>query len=175
MKKTIISYSLSGNNDKLATSIASLISAEHFRIIEKKRRRLFTIGLDMVFNRTPKVPLKLQKLEDHEIIIFIAPVWMGQVASPLRNYFKALKNKINNYVFISISGGADGPNPNLEAELLKRLGKKPASIINMLIADILPADPKPTREMIGAYLINPNDAKILAGNCLSILENKRLL
>ncbi|MCK4731406.1 MAG: flavodoxin family protein, partial [Methanophagales archaeon] len=55
MKVTVISYSLTGNNEALAASIASEISAEHIRITESKPRTNVTIALDMLFNRTPKV------------------------------------------------------------------------------------------------------------------------
>jgi NADPH-dependent FMN reductase. len=73
----------------------------------------------MLFNRTPKVNPIADKVEDNDLVIFVGPVWMGQVAAPLRAYFKHLKGRLDQYAFVSISGGADGPNPKLAGELKK--------------------------------------------------------
>ncbi len=53
MQTIVISYSLTGNNDALATSIATELVAKHIKIIESKPRTNGTIALDMLFNRTP--------------------------------------------------------------------------------------------------------------------------
>ena len=65
--------------------------------------------------------------------------------------------------FISISGGALGPNPKLADDLTKRIGKKPVTVIDLHIADLLPSDPKPTRQNTSAYRLNEQDILNLTG------------
>lgn len=95
------------------------------------------------------------------MILFLGPVWMGHVASPLRAYFNYQKTNPHGYAFISISGGADGPNPKLDGELKKRTGKEPTTLINLQIKDLLPTDPKPTRKVTSAYKLNDEEIKKL--------------
>jgi multimeric flavodoxin WrbA len=171
MKLTVISYSLTGNNKALAASIASELSAEHISVTEPKPRTNATIALDMLFNRTPKVSPIVNDVGDSDLVIFVGPVWMGQVAAPLRAYFKRLKTSLNRYAFVSISGGADGPNPKLAGELSKRVGKEPVAVIDHHIADLLPSDPKPTREDTSAYRLNENDVRSLTNEIVQTLRN----
>ncbi len=166
MKKFVISYSLTGNNDGLAKSIAADLGAEHIKITEPKKRTIGRIAIDVIFNRTPKINESIDDLDTNGLIIFVGPVWMGQVASPLRACFKELKDHIKQYAFISISGGALGPNPKLSDELTKRIGKKPASVIDLHIADLLPSDPKPTRQDTSAYRLNEQDIQNLTGKAV---------
>jgi hypothetical protein len=161
MKIVVISYSLTGNNEALANSIAEEFAAEHIKITEPKPRTMGSIILDLIFNRTPQVQPIPERLENYDLILFFGPIWMGQVATPLRAYLKHLKTNLRRYAFISIGGGADGPNPKLAGELEKRVGTEPVALINLHIADLLPSDPKPVRKDTMAYRINNGDIKKL--------------
>lgn len=172
MKKVVISYSFTGNNEALAERIAKEFNVEHIKIKETKKRTNGGIAKDMLFNSTPKVDPMPETLENYDMILFLGPVWMGHVAAPLRAYLKHLKKNPCTYAFISISGGADGPNPKLEAELIKRVGKKPIAVIDQHIADLLPSDPKPTREDTSSYKLNDNDIDKLASTIMKTLEEK---
>jgi len=170
MRVTVISYSLTGNNEALATSIAAEFAAEHIKISESKPRTMGTIILDILFNRTPHVNPIIDKVEDNDLVIFVGPVWMGHVATPLRAYFRHLKGRPGQYAFISISGGADGANPKLAGELNKRVGKAPAALIDLHIADLLPSDPKPDRKDTSAYRLNERDVKSLTNTVAKTLR-----
>ena len=163
MSIAILSYSYTGNNDALARSVAQALSAEHIRISENKPRTMGAMILDMVFNRTPQARPSPDIMSRYELILFFAPVWMGSVASPLRPYFSYLKSHPQKYGFVSISGGADGGNPKLNAELNKRAGAGPAVFKDLHIADLLPATPTPERKDTSAYRLNDQDLKHLTG------------
>ncbi len=162
MKLAVVSYSFSGNNDALAKSVAEELAAEHIKITEPTTRKMGRIALDMMFNRTPKVQPMPEKLEGYDLILFAGPVWMGQTAAPLRAYFNHLKGSSQRYVFISISGGADGGNPKLPGELKKRTGKEPLLLMDLHIAGLIPGIPKPSREETSSYKINKDDIKKLS-------------
>lgn len=170
MKAMIISYSLTGNNKGLAESLAETLAAEHINITESKPRTMGTIFLDMLFNRTPKIQIPATKTEEYGLVIFVGPVWMGQVASPFRSCFKQINPKLGKYAYISISGGADGPNPKLAGELEKRLGKEPVAVIDLHIADLLPPEPKPQRKDTSAYRINKSDIRNLTDTVAATLH-----
>jgi flavodoxin len=170
MKTIIISYSLTGNNADLAKNVAQKLTAEHISITESKPRSMGTIIFDMLLNRAPKIQMPVTKAEEYDLVIFVGPVWIGQVATPFRACFKQLGPKIDKYVFVSISGGADGPNPKLADELKKRLGKEPVAVIDLHIADLLPKEPKPTRKDTSSYRINGRDIKNLTGTIEAALK-----
>lgn len=169
MKKMVVSYSLTGNNERLAASVAAALGAERVRITEPKPRTMLTTVLDMVFNRAPRISVPLGKIETDDWVLFVGPVWMGQIATPFRACFKQLGDKIAGYAFISISGGADGPNPKLAGELEKRLGRKPAALIDLHIADFLPPEPKPTRDDTSAYQLTEDNVKHLTDTIVAAL------
>ena len=166
MKPVVISYSFTSNNEALAAGIAQELAAEHIHLKESKSRTNGSIAFDMIFKRTPAVQPLPKKREQGDFLIFVGPVWMGQLASPLRSYFKYLKDHPTKYAFVSISGGADGSNPKLEAELVKRTGAKPAVLLDLHIADLLPTDPKPSRQETSAYKVTPEDIQKLTSQAV---------
>lgn len=170
MKTAVISYSLTGNNEALADSIAEELAVEHIRITEPKPRTMGSIVLDTIFNRTPQVQPMSSRLENFDLVLFCGPIWMGQVATPFRAYLKYLKTDLCRYAFISISGGADGANTKLAGELKKRVGREPIALIDLHIADLLPPDPKPVRKDTSAYRINDGDVEKLTGTIVKTVR-----
>ncbi|RAU91593.1 hypothetical protein DQG13_29080 [Paenibacillus sp. YN15] len=160
----VISYSLTGNNRKLAAAVAAALSAEHIEICLAKPSATWTIILGMVLGRTPKVQPHPSVLEKYDRVLFFAPVWMGKVASPLRAYLRQLKTRPQPYAFASISGGALNPNPKLAEDISNRAGAKPAAFLNLYITDLLPPDSKATTmKDTSSYLLNDGEIKKLVG------------
>ena len=163
MSFAVISYSLTGNNRKLAAAAAAALTAEHIEINMGKRQAISAIILDMMLGRTPKVQPHPSKLERYDRVLFFAPVWMGKVASPLRAYLKQLKAHPQPYAFASISGGALNPNPKLAEDITKRAGSRPAAFLDLHIADLFAPKSKATMKETGDYLLNDGDIKKLVG------------
>jgi len=160
-KMCVISYSLTGNNEVLAASLARTFDAEHVRVVESGRRTMATIVFDVIFNRTPRVQVVLEDIEQYDLVLFVGPVWMGQIATPFRACFRELQSRIRSYAFISICGGADGPNPRLAGELRRRVKHDPVSVVELHIADLLPPEPKPERKDTMVYRVNDSDVRRL--------------
>lgn len=173
MKIAVVSYSLTGNNEALAKSTAEEFAAEHIKITERKHRTTVSIIVDLIFNKTPQVQPTPDRLKNYDLILFVAPVWMGHVASPLRAYLKHLKTNSCKFAFISISGGAIGPNPELANELKKRTGREPVALIDQHIADMLPSDPKPTLKAVSAYRINNGQIKKLTDTIVKTVRETK--
>lgn len=167
---TIISYSYTGNNETLATALASALSAEHIRITESGSRTMATIAADILLNRTPKVSPSVGNVDTSGLVIFVGPVWMGKAATPLRSCFKELRDNIGRYAVVSLCGGTDGPNIKLADDVAKRLKKKPELVVELHVADLLPADPKPTRDDVSAYKLTDPDLTELISKTVKALE-----
>ena len=157
MNIAIVSYSLTGNNERLAKSIAESLAATHLILQTKRPVNYGTITADLIFQRKPAVMLLNHELASYDAILFVAPVWMGQVAFPLRRCLDWMKADSRPYGFLSISGGAMGDNPNLEAELTRRAGRKPGLLLDQHIAQLLPGDTPPTSKETSAYQLTPSD------------------
>jgi hypothetical protein len=170
MSTVIICYSHTGNNQALAASIAREMHADHVDVVEKRPRSMRTILLDMIFQRTPAVQPQPDVIDRYDRVILMGPVWMGVVATPLRVYMKYLKQHPCKYWFISISGGADGENPKIEGELVRRVGAKPEFIRDLHIADLLPANPKPERSVTSAYKLTENDVNKLTSSVTAAIN-----
>ncbi|MDF2877335.1 MAG: hypothetical protein K0S30_431 [Clostridia bacterium] len=170
MNSVIISYSYTGNNNALAESVARELSVKHINISVQKPITMGSILMDMIFARTPKVQLDPDIMQQYDLIIFCAPIWMGQVASPLRAYLNYLKTSPKAYGFISISGGADGANPKLDSELRKRTGTQSIILLDQHKADLLPTNPKPTRKDTSAYRIGREDTKRLTSTVIEEIK-----
>ena len=160
-KTCVISYSLTGNNEALAESLARAFDAERIRVVESGRRTMATIAFDVIFNRTPRVQPSLQHIEQYDLVLFVGPVWMGQIATPLRACFRELESRIGSCAFISVCGGADGPNPKLAGELRRRVKQDPVSVVELHIADLLPSKPRPERKDTMAYRLTDSDVRTL--------------
>lgn len=167
MKAILISYSLSGNNAKLAEKIAQETGIKILRLTELKPRGMWTIGWDILTDRTPRINDIREDLTGYDLVIFSGPVWMGHVASPFRAVFKKFRNQLPKYVYLSISGGADGDNEHLESELTQRLGAAPEAVIDLHIADLLPGTPKPERKDTMNYHLEEPDLRRLTKEVLS--------
>ena len=154
MRTTIISYSLTGNNERYAKKLAELLGVTHITLKTQKPVTNATIFGDLLFQRKPEIDLPEQALLQYDQILFIAPVWMGQVAFPLRRCFDLLKTQPRPYGFLSISGGALGDNPKLTEELTRRAGAKPAFVLDQHIVSLLPADPPPTSKDTSSYQLS---------------------
>jgi hypothetical protein len=172
MKIAVMSYSLTGNNQALAENIAKEIAAEHIKITGVKQQTMGSIVIDIILKRTPLVQPLPSKVDNYDLVLLIGPVWMGQVATPLRGYLNYLRTSPCKYAFITVSGGADGLNPKLEEELIKRARKEPIALIDLHIADLLPSKSDAVRKETSAYRLNKEDINNLTHKSVKILREK---
>lgn len=154
MKTAVMSYSFTGNNEALAKGIAEELKVEHIRITESKKRTNGMIAADFILGRTPRTEPKPQIMSAYDLIIFVAPVWIGQPAFPIRSYLKQLKKHPQKYAYVSISGGGLNNNSGLPDTLKRRAGIKAVTVIDMHITDLLPPGPKPTPQSIDTYRLH---------------------
>ena len=166
MKIAILTYSFTGNNARFAAHLASALSADQIPITPLTKVTYGTITLDLIFSRKPAVNFSADELQAYDLVLLVAPVWMGQVAFPMRRCLDALRKNAKPYAFLSVSGGADGNNPKVSSELTKRAGREPVFVLDQHIRTLLPAEPAPTRDDTSNYVLTEADCTHLGQNAL---------
>lgn len=164
MKTLVAYYSQTGNNAALAQEVASRWGAATHAIVEVKPRTMMTTILDMTFGRHPKLTPVNLPFEEYEFVLLMGPLWMFQLASPLRSFCRQAKGQIGRYGFISVCGGALGPNTSIAKELVRRLGKSLAFHLELPAAHFGTVDPEPRVEETKEYHLadHPNDRERMA-------------
>jgi len=144
MKTFIAYYSFSHNNELLAKEIHSRLGdkSDLFEIRTLRKRTGLSIFLDILFHRVPELSRFEYPVHQYDYYIFIAPVWAGRVASPLKSFLVSQKDFIKNYSFITVCGGAKGQKEKLESELISLLDCKPRKVIELWVSKLLKGNDK---------------------------------
>jgi flavodoxin len=166
MKIAIVSYSFTGNNKRFAAYLSRLIPADIIPVTPLHPVTYGSITLDLVLSRKPKTDFSSNALSSYDAVLLIAPIWMGQIAFPMRGLLDALRTFRIPYAFLSVSGGADGENPNITAELTRRTGRAAAFVLDQHIRSLLPAVPAPTRDDTSKYSLTEADCELFAQSAL---------
>ena len=157
MKTLIVYYSFTNNNDLLARDIQEKLACDMVKIEEEKKRSGFTIFMDILFKRKPKIKQLHVFINDYDNFIFIAPIWAGRIASPLRSFLLMERANIDHYSFITVCGGMPGQKEKITSELTKLVQKAPQNVTELWINDLLPKDKKDTVKYTTAYRLKKTD------------------
>ena len=143
MKTLIVYFSYTGNNRLLANHLAHITESEISEITEQGRRTWLTMGLDMLFNRRSKIHGIERDVAQYDHVICVAPVWGSKVANPMLTFIVRNKMTIGRYSFISLCGNDGEEQRNkLVGQLERTSGKKPETVVQLNIVDLLPEDKK---------------------------------
>lgn len=172
MKTLIISYSITGNNDKLASSIAKELSIDHVKITDPKGKITCGIILKHLTNRTPKVQPSPEIISKYDFIILCGPIWMGMVAAPLRAYFKYIKENSHKYAFVTLCGSAANENKTLEKHIFKKTGKEPEVFVQYSLTDLFQKDSQSDVKDIINYQATDKEIEKVKNMAVKELKNK---
>jgi len=159
MKTLIVYYSFTQNNEKLAQHLRGLLNCDIVKIETVKRRTGSSIMFDLIFNRKPAIKPVPYHLPDYGQVIFLAPIWAGKIAMPLKTFLVHEKANITRYSFVSLCGGRPGQKDKIEQELKSILNIAPDNVIELWINDLLPSDKKDTIKFTSGYRIAPDEFK----------------
>lgn len=132
MKNLIVYYSLTGTNEKVALKLKEIMNCEMEQIIEPVNRHGFLMffknGFDALMKKTAKIgPIK-SDIKSFERIIFLTPVWAGNLPPAARSFLMENKDKLKNLVFISVCGMGK-KNEKLSLHVESITGKKVSSYL----------------------------------------------
>ena len=154
MKTLIIYYSFSGNNEFLAQELQKRLDCDIQKIVELKKKTGFTILLDLIFKRNPKIKRSDFDLKQYDRFILAAPIWDGKIATPLRSFIEMEKDNFKEYSFITVCTGPDGQDKKITDELLQLIQKRPKAVMQLKINDLLPPERKNKIRYATPYRIN---------------------
>lgn len=159
MKPLIVYFSFSGNNRLLAEYLSKELAADICPIIETKKRSEWTLLFDVMFKRSPKINDLEKPLKNYEHVIFLAPLWAGRIASPLKSLLLKEKESLKKYSFLSLCGGYEHKDQmeKVTQELTTLTGKSPAGVFEIDISDLFPKEKKKEIKTISAYHVKPED------------------
>jgi len=157
MKAIIVYYSHSANNEALAHELKIRLGCDLVRIEEEKKRTGFTILLDLLLRRDPKIKKPNVFLSNYNTVVFIAPIWDSQIATPLKTFIKMEREHIKNYAFITVCSGREGQHEKITNQLTQLTLKKPIIVTELVVKDLLPSDQKNKIHYATTYRIKEED------------------
>lgn len=158
MKTLVVYYSYTQNNETLARLLGQKLKCDTLKIEEEHKRTWFTIFLDLLFNRTPRIKPHLCDVGAYNQYIFVAPVWAGKIASPLKSFLVRERFYISNYSFITLCGGGNSnQKEKLVTVLTELLGHEPGVVRELWVNDLLGEEKKNTIKNTSGYRVAPAD------------------
>ena len=175
MKNLIVYYSFTQNNEKLAKYLQQHLGCDIVKIETLRKRTGFSILLDLMFNRQPKIKTVPYYLRDYDHIIFIAPIWAGKIAMPLKTFLANETNNIKQYSFVTLCGGGNAAQKEkLQRQLKQITGKSPDNAVELWVNDLLPTNQRDTIKYVTGYRIDPTEFKEFDRQIQEIIDGIRL-
>lgn len=175
MKPLIVFYSFTHNNNLLAKYLQNELGCDLMEIREAKNRKKFTILLDLIFNRTPRIKSYLHRVASYDHCIFISPVWAGKIATPLKSFLLQEKNNIKDYSFITVCGGGNAKQKEkITTQFTTLLSHRPTSICELWVNDRLPKEKQDTIKYTSGYRIGDTDLVAFSEKIRGFLESAGL-
>lgn len=157
MKNLIVYYSHSGNNEKLAYELKERIGSAIYQVCEQKKRNTISILLDFLFKRNSKLTNSFIDIKEYDNIIFIAPIWGGKIASPMRAFIEREKNSLKKFYYITLCNGEARQKDKITDELYSITQHKPQNITELSINILLPEDQQNKIKHTFSFRINKQD------------------
>lgn len=154
MKTIIAYYSFTENNEKLANYLQKQLNCDIVKIETTRKRTGFSILLDLMFNRKPGLKPLPYSLSDYDHVIFIAPIWGGKIAMPMKSLMVKEKLRIRQYSFVTLCGGNAGQKEKIKNELFLILQKQPQTLVELWVNDLLPAEQKNSIKYTSGFRID---------------------
>lgn len=171
MRTLIVYYSHSANNAGLAKAIQRRLSCDIFRIEDAEKRTRFTILVDRIFNRTPRIKKYSLPLEEYNSFIFVAPVWTAGIATPLKTFLIRERSFINHYSFITVCGGGrPDQTEKITAELTNYVHQEPEGVAELCISDLIPPEKKEDLKFMMDFKLTDSDFDRFSGKLDDFLK-----
>jgi hypothetical protein len=157
MKTLIVNFSFTGNNLILAQEMRTRMNADILQVKEPGHRTNFSIFLDTLFRRQVAIHYDPIDLRIYDHIVFVAPIWVGKIASPLKSFLKIERESVRHYSFISVCSGVAGQIDRLQDELAALIGREATMVTELWIKDLLFSHKKGEMKYVAEYRLHTKD------------------
>ncbi|WPG41386.1 flavodoxin [Variovorax sp. EBFNA2] len=123
----VIVYSYTGTSRRAAELLCSQQGWPLAEITDV-RSRSGALGswrcvLDSFFRRQPAIHYDGPPPSDFDAVVLVSPIWMLQLAGPMRSFVARQRNRLPDVAVLSVMGGQGAP--NAAAEIGRLLGRAP--------------------------------------------------
>jgi flavodoxin len=91
MKTVVVYYSRYGNSRVAAKLIARQLGAPVHNIEVKRQKGVFESTFSALFSRRPKIKSMLLNPQDWDMMVLVAPIWVGKPATPVKTFLADTK------------------------------------------------------------------------------------
>jgi hypothetical protein len=123
----VVAYSYTGNSRRLALLLCAQKGWPFGEVIEERPRAggwgTLRCMLDSLLRARPTVRYEGPEPADFRTVVLVAPIWVGQLAGPMRAFVNAYRDRLQR-VALMITMGGQGAS-NAVAEVARILGRDP--------------------------------------------------
>jgi len=109
----VVFYSYTGTGRRLARLLAT---QQHWPLGEVRELRprsgttaTWRCVLDSLLRRRPAIRYEGPALRNFDVVVLIAPIWVGQLASPMRSFVAELRTALPEVAVLSVMGSVGAP------------------------------------------------------------------
>lgn len=106
----IVSYSRTGNTQRVGEELGRLLNADVEHIKEEKSRAgilgYLRSGREALKKIVPNIKAGRLDPADYALVVIGTPIWAGRMASPVRAYLERYKNSLQNIAVFCTEGGS---------------------------------------------------------------------
>ena len=126
-KTLIVCYSNTGTSRRVADLLASQFQWQRGEVLEV-RSRAGTLGtlrcvMDSLLRRHPAIRYEGPDPRGFETVVLIAPIWLAELAGPMRTFVRDHTSGLKQVAVISVMGGLGATNAFAEVDRI--LGQPP--------------------------------------------------
>ena len=109
MKTLIVYYSRSGKSEIIAKDLQNKTGCDIDKIEYAKKNKVSYIGaiFEALGRKTTQIKGAAHNPGDYDRIIFVTPIWVGRMATPVRSYMAEKRTDIKSYSLIAACGGSE--------------------------------------------------------------------
>lgn len=158
----IVYYSRTGVTRHVAERIARRVGAPAIAIRDVRSRDgvlgYVRSAMEAMHGTLPDIEVPTLHLADCNLVVLMAPVWGGRLASPMRRFLHDHAHELRRVAFCSTMGGsgADGA----LAEVRKLLGFEPEAVCSLTDHEIFHHDCEPDLDRFVAQISSVPEAAV---------------
>lgn len=123
----VVVYSHTGTSRRLAEQLCSQQGWQMAEIAETRPRRgasgIWRCVLDSLLRRHPPIRYDGPFPRNFDAVVLVSPIWVGQLAGPMRSFVARRRDHLPDVAVISIMGGPG--DSSAAAEIASLIGKPP--------------------------------------------------
>ena len=134
----VVCYSNTGTSRRVADLLASQFQWPRGEVREERSRTglagMLRCAADSLFKRHPAIRYEGPDPRDFETVVLIAPIWLAEMAAPMRSFVRDRAPSLKRVAVISVMGGQGAT--NAFAEIDRILGRPPILSTSFTARDV---------------------------------------